>query len=161
MHPFGEWVMNGLKVRFDLGQKRLKNKKYWKQYAKNGRKAKNKLLRSTVANGPNWKRLWYFRYAGDFIIGVDGSILDANFLFKEFRQFLHNRLKLSLNISKTLITHSETESALFLGYKIYRTPSSKMPIRINKIERKSRIVPRPVLYAPISKIVENLKVKKR
>jgi group II intron reverse transcriptase/maturase len=159
MHPFDEWVMSDLKIRFDLGQKRLKNKEYWKQYAKNGRKAKNKLLRSTVANDPNWKRLWYFRYADDFIIGVDGSILDAKFLKEEIRQFLHNRLKLSLNTSKTLITHAETESALFLGYKIHRTPLSKMPIRIDKIRRKSRIVPRPVLDAPISKIVEKLKVQ--
>lgn len=159
MHPFDRWVINDLKVRFDRGQKRLKNKEYWKQYAKNGRKAKNKLLRSTVANDPNWKRLWYFRYADDFIIGVDGSKQDAIYLKEEIRQFLCNRLKLSLNTTKTFITHAETNSALFLGYKIHRTPLSKMPVRVDKKGRKSRIVPRPVLDAPISKIVEKLKDK--
>lgn len=160
MHPFDEWVENVLKKRFDKGEKRLKNKEYWKQYAKNGRLAKNKLLRSTVANDPNWKRLWYFRYADDFIIGIDGSKQDAINVREEVSQFLINRLKLSLNITKTLITHAETASAKFLGYKIHRTPLSKMPIRVDKKGRKSRIVPRPVLDAPISKIVEKLIDKK-
>jgi len=159
MHPFDEWIVNDLKVQFDKGLKRLKNKEYWKQYVKNGRKVKNKLLRSTVANDPNWKRLWYFRYADDFILGVDGSKQDAIYLKEEIRQFLYNRLKLSLNTTKTFITHAETNSALFLGYKIHRTPLSKMPIRVDKKGRKSRIVPRPVLDAPIAKIVEKLRDK--
>jgi group II intron reverse transcriptase/maturase len=156
MHPFDVWVMHDLKVRFDIGLKRMKNKEYWKQYAKNGRIAKNKLLRSTIANDPNWKRLWYFRYADDFIIGVDGSKQDAIRLKEEVRLFLHNRLKLSLNTTKTLITHAESDSALFLGFKIHGTPLSKMPVRIDKKGRKTRIVPRPVLDAPISKIVAKL-----
>lgn len=158
MHPFDRWVLNDLKVRFDRGQKRLKNKEYWKQYAKNGQKAKNKLLRPTVDTDPNWKRLWYFRYAGNFIIGVDGSKQDARYIKEEIRQFLCNWLKLSFNTTKTFITHAETNSALFLGYKIHRT-SSKMPIRVDKKGRKFRIVSRLELNAPILKIVEKLKDK--
>jgi group II intron reverse transcriptase/maturase len=160
MHPFDEWVINELKVQFDKGQKRLRNKLYWKQYyAKDGRKVKNKLLRSTVANDPNWKRLWYFRYADDFIIGVDGSKQDTILVKEKIQRFLNTRLKLSLNVTKTLITHAESNSASFLGYKIHRTPLSKMPVRVDKKGRKSRIVPRPVLDAPIAKIVEKLKAK--
>lgn len=156
MHPFDKWVMDELKVEFDRGRKRARNKEYWEQYFKNNRKAKNKLLRSTVAKDFNWKRLWYFRYADDFIIGVDGSKQDAKSLKEEIQQFLYNRLKLSLNTTKTLITHAETNSASFLGYKIHRTPLSKMPIRVDKKGRKARIVPRPVLDAPISEIVAKL-----
>lgn len=159
MHAFDEWVIKDLKVQFDKGRKRQRNKEYWKQYVKNGRVAKDKTLRSTVANDPNWKRLWYFRYADDFIIGVDGSKQDAKALKEKVRQFLDYRLKLTLNDTKTLITHAETSSASFLGYKIHRTPLSKMPIRVDKIGRKSRIVPRPVLDAPIKDIIQKLKNK--
>lgn len=156
MHPFDEWITNDLKVRFNSGLKRQKNKEYWKQYAKAGRKAVNKRLRSTVANDPNWKRLWYYRYADDFLIGVDGSKQDAIRLKDEIRKFLDSRLNQKLNDSKTLITHAETSSADFLGYRIHRTPIAKMPVRRDKIGRKVRIVPRPILDAPIKTIVKKL-----
>jgi group II intron reverse transcriptase/maturase len=156
MHPFDEWIMNDLKVRFDSGLKRQKNKEYWRQYAEAGRKAKNKHLRSTVVNDPNWKRLWYYRYADDFIIGVDGSKLDAIRLKDDIRNYLNDRLKLTLNDNKTLITHAETNSADFLGYRIHRTPLSKMPVKRCKLGRKTRIVPRPILDSPIRTIVKKL-----
>jgi len=127
MHPFDEWITNDLKVRFNSGLKGRKNKEYWKQ-------------------------LWYYRYADDFLIGVDGSKQDALRLKDEIRKFLDDRLNQKLNDSKTLITHAETSSADFLGYLIHRTPLAKTPVR----EGKVRVVPRPILDAPIKTIVKKL-----
>ena len=65
-------------------------------------------------------------------------------------------MKLTLNDNKTLITHAETNSADFLGYRIHRTPLSKMPVKRCKLGRKTRIVPRPILDSPIRTIVKKL-----
>lgn len=159
MHSFDKWVINNLKISFDQRQKCLRNKEYWKEYIINDRKVKNKLLSCTVVNDPNWKCLRYFRYADDFIIGINGSKLDAELLKDKIRQFLYNRLRLLFNTTKTFITHAETKSVLFLGYNINCTRLFKKSIRVNNNNKKSRIVQRSLLNAPISKIVEKLKAK--
>jgi len=153
MHHFDEWIINDLKVRFDSERKRQKNKDYLKLYVKAGEKAFNKYLRSKVENDPNLKCLRYFRYADEFIIGVDGSKQDAIYLKDEIRKFLGERLKFTLNESNTLITHAETSKAFFFGYQIHSIPFVKMSIRRDKIKRKSSILS---LNAPIENIIRKL-----
>jgi group II intron reverse transcriptase/maturase len=156
MHLFDEWIMNDLKVQFDTVLKRQKNEKCWRQYARAGRKTMNKPLKSTVVNDLNWKQLWYYRYADDFIIGINGSNQDAIRLKNEIQKYLDDRLKQTLTDDKTLITHAETTSADFLGYRIRRTPLSKILVKRDKLGKKTGIVPRLILDAPIKAIVKNL-----
>jgi len=160
MHPFDVWIKNHLKPYFDKGKKRKKNPEYFKQYYKDGRKVKNKNLRSVLNIDPGFRRMYYFRYADDFIIGVDGSKEDCIQLKNEIHEFLKTKLNMVLNLDKTHITNATKDSASFLGYKINKTKIRKMPIRRNKVCRLCRIVPRPVLDISIDDTVKKLAERK-
>jgi len=156
MQPFDEWITEYLKPNFDKGVKRAKNPEYFKKYRQDGRKVKDKTIRSVLTNDPDFKRLYYFRYADDFIISVDGTKEDCINLRDQIKEFLSNKINLTLNVKKTKITNAQSESAKFLGYIIHKTPMNKMPIRRDKQGRLSRVVPRPMTDAPIKEIVEKL-----
>lgn len=64
-----------------------------------------------------FKRLYYVRYADDFIIGIVGNKKEAYNIRNEIRLYLKEKLNLELNIEKTLITH-KSECKFFLGHKI-------------------------------------------
>ncbi|MEJ7636820.1 MAG: reverse transcriptase domain-containing protein [Singulisphaera sp.] len=67
---------------------------------------------------PNFRRLYYVRYADDFLLGFAGPKSEAEEIKVEIRDFLTERLRLSLSEEKTLITHATTEKARFLGYEL-------------------------------------------
>jgi group II intron reverse transcriptase/maturase len=67
---------------------------------------------------PNYRRLKYIRYADDFLLGFDGPKEDAEVIKTRLGEFLRDYLKLELSPEKTLITHTKTEKARFLGYEI-------------------------------------------
>ena len=156
MHPFDEWVEKYLIPNFNKGSKRKKNPEYFKKYYKSGLKVKDKSIRSILDIDPNWKRMYYFRYADDFVIGVDASKNDCIKLKNKINHFLQTELNMVLNLDKTKITNVQKEIAKFLGYGIHKTLMSKMPTRIDKLGRLRRIVPRPILDAPIKDIVKRL-----
>ena len=62
-----------------------------------------------------YKRLQYNRYADDFVIGVIGSKADAEKVKCDIKEFLRNKLKLTLSDEKTKVTHSG-EMVRYLGY---------------------------------------------
>jgi len=66
---------------------------------------------------PNFKRIQYNRYADDFIIGVNGSVADAEKVKEDINVFLRDTLKLTLSEEKTKITHS-AERCRYLGYDV-------------------------------------------
>lgn len=70
-------------------------------------------------NDPNFRRLWYTRYADDFLLGVIGSKSEAVDIKQKIATFLRDELKLELNDEKTLVTHARNEAAKFLGYEIH------------------------------------------
>ena len=160
MHPFDNWVEEFLLPSFKKGKKRKKNPEYFKQYYKDGRKAKNKNLKSVIDIDPNFKRFYYFRYADGFIIGVVGSKKDCTMLKEKIHDFLETELNLILNLGKTSITNATKKSASFLGYKIYKTKMRKMPIKRDKVGRMRRIVPRPILDVSIKDTVKKLTERK-
>ena len=65
----------------------------------------------------NFKRIQYNRYADDFVVGVIGSKQDAMSIKEDLRQFLSEKLKLTLSEEKTKVTHS-SEAVRYLGYDI-------------------------------------------
>lgn len=158
MNLFDEWVENYLIPYFSKGDKRKQNPEYFRKYYQSKlEKVTNKNIQSVLSINPSWKRMYYFRYADSFIIGVDGSKEDCMELKNKINAFLQNELNLVLNLKKTKITHAEKDYAKFLGYKIHKTKMSKMPLRRNKLGRLSQIVPRPIiLNAPILEIVKKL-----
>ena len=58
------------------------------------------------------------RYADDFLIGIIGSKQDAIIIKEDIKNFLCEKLALTLSDEKTLITHAEN-AAKFLGYEIF------------------------------------------
>ncbi len=70
-------------------------------------------------NDPNFRRLWYTRYADDFLLGVIGSKSEALDIKQKIATFLRDELKLELSDEKTLVTHARDEAAKFLGYEIH------------------------------------------
>ena len=76
-------------------------------------------LPSRDPNDPNFRRLWYTRYADDFLLGIVGSKSEAVEIKQKIATFLGDELKLQLSEEKTLITHARYEAAQFLGYEIH------------------------------------------
>ena len=73
-----------------------------------------------------YKKIQYSRYADDFVIGVIGSKKDAEKIKMDVKNFLKNKLHLSLSEEKTKITHA-TKAVKFLGYdfKVMHSKSMK------------------------------------
>lgn len=75
-------------------------------------------LPSKVENDPDFRRLYYVRYADDFLLGFIGPKSEAEEIKQQLRDFLRDELKLELSEKKTLITHARSEAASFLGYEV-------------------------------------------
>jgi group II intron reverse transcriptase/maturase len=69
-------------------------------------------------NDPNFRRLWYCRYADDWLLGFSGPREEAEQIKTQLAEFLIDQLKLELSQEKTLITNARTKAARFLGYEI-------------------------------------------
>jgi hypothetical protein len=76
-------------------------------------------LPSRDPHDPNFRRLWYCRYADDWLLGCVGTKAEAEDLKRQLTNFLQKELGLELNQEKTLITHAQTEAAHFLGYEVH------------------------------------------
>ncbi|MBU0510795.1 MAG: hypothetical protein KJ638_03720 [Chloroflexi bacterium] len=68
---------------------------------------------------PDYRRMYYVRYADDFLVGIIGSKADAVAMKTWLAEFLHDVLKLELSGEKTLITNAK-ERVRFLGYEIVK-----------------------------------------
>ncbi len=126
-----KFVEQTLLPEYTRGQRRRKNPMYntlWKRAVyrrKQGRVDEAKGLRKQLqrlpsqdTHDPNYRRLFYVRYADDFLLGFAGPKAEAEEIKDKLKTFLHERLKLQLSEQKTLITHASTEAARFLGYQI-------------------------------------------
>lgn len=80
-------------------------------------KALTAKLLSTPAKLHDDKKLKYVRYADDFLIAVNGSKEDCEWIKAKLTDFIHGELNMELSQEKTLITHSNSP-ARFLGYDI-------------------------------------------
>jgi group II intron reverse transcriptase/maturase len=85
---------------------------------------------STI-QGPGY-RVYYVRYADDFLIGINGSYRMAEKFKTEIQIFLLEKLKLNLNLKKTKITRSD-KGVYFLGARLKRHTS-----RTNDQKRRSQ-----------------------
>jgi group II intron reverse transcriptase/maturase len=76
-------------------------------------------LPSRDPQDPNFRRLWYVRYADDFLLGRSGSKCEAVAIKQRLTAFLRDALPLELNADKTLVTHAHDDRATFLGYEVH------------------------------------------
>jgi len=109
-------------------------------------------------------RIYYVRYADDFLIGINGNEVIAKTVKLKIENFLKDKLNLSLNVSKTKITSAITNRAYFLGAFIRAMTSrtNDQPNRKNSMTKLNRTVRARVpqgyirCFAPIENIVKKL-----
>lgn len=106
---------------------------------------------STDTKDPNFRRLYYTRYADDWIVGFAGPHCEAKEIRELIRSFLAE-LGLELNLEKTTIT-SGSEGCIFLGTKIHVPLNEE---RFKKAKYKSRANLGVRLNAPIKRVIEKL-----
>jgi len=109
----------------------------------------------------DYRRLFYVRYADDFLIGITGSQREAVDVLDRVRSFLSEELKISLKESKTHIVHFKKQAIFFLGTTIYGISRTEKPIRTVKhsgwsTSIKVRVTPRVGLHAPIKILLDKL-----
>lgn len=106
-------------------------------------------------------RLYYARYADDWVIGVRGSKAFAEEIKAKATHFLSSQLKIQVNEDKTCITSMTRGKAHFLGVDIFRRNDKFMNLQsvvandqLGLQSRKSNN--RIVMYAPIDKLTNKL-----
>lgn len=75
-------------------------------------------LPSRIHADPNFRRMYYVRYAEDWIVAIRGPRSDVEKLLLDIKEFLKQELELELSLAKTRITKPTCEAALFLGTEI-------------------------------------------
>lgn len=80
------------------------------------KQARKELLK-TPCKSQTDKVIKYIRYADDFLIGVNGTKEEAEWVKQQLASFISTTLKMELSQEKTLITHSNSY-ARFLGYDV-------------------------------------------
>lgn len=112
-------------------------------------------MKSTIPN-PAVTKVYYVRYADDWLIGVYGSAKYTIELKNSLSKWLAENLKLELSQEKTFLTKAATSYAKFLGVYISRLSSSKNQMKnyrskFNHFVRISSTA--TILTAPIKELI--------
>ncbi len=138
LHEFDVW----LEAKY-LNRKVRKDRWAWNFGIQQGRPI-------TVRENRQWKpAIAYCRYADDFVVIVKGTKAHAMEIREECRAFLEDRLKLTLNMEKTHITHVD-DGFVFLGHRIIRKRGSNGRMSV------VTTIPREKAKAFVRKLTETL-----
>lgn len=171
LHELDRFVEEDLRSEYSIGKERKVNLEYRKlRYRikrETDKKKKKKLINQCLKipskdfYDANFKRLYYIRYADDWIILLAGSYEDAvTIRSKAFDKL--RRLGLTLNLDKIRITSLRKDKCRFLGVDFFIRKNTKKyfkPIRLVKknIIIRQRFAPRINLHAPIIELLIKLK----
>lgn len=149
LHELDIFIKN-LKLNFDKGIEKKKNKLYRKLDVKEARK---RMIISRDQMDDSFKRLNFVRYVDDFIIGIDGSLNDAKEIGNKVTEFLKNIL--FFEIKRYTIKNFCKEGDKFLGFIIlgWKTKSRKL---IDTKKGKQLAFHRPKILIPIEEILDKL-----
>lgn len=111
-------------------------------------------LKSRLPDDPTFRRMYYVRYADDWILGIRGPRSDAVNTLQTLRKMLEYDLKLSLSVVKSKITNPRREPALFLGTLI--SISKHVSSTMGKNHQRLRVVSQIRMLAPLDKIFNKL-----
>jgi len=117
LNEFDQWLENKY-----LSNKARRDRGYWNNSIKRQRPI-------ALAESRQWlPAVAYCRYADDFVIVVKGNKVHAEIIREECRALLEDKLKLTLNMEKTHITHVN-DGFVFLGHRIIRKRGPRGTIR--------------------------------
>lgn len=110
----------------------------------------------------NESRIWYVRYADDWVIGLVGDKELAKKLKDLCKAYLKEKLELELSEEKTKITNVTINDVRFLGVDIRRNVSEESKIVYRTVKGrtiKSRIsYSRLYFYVPVQTILDKLTI---
>lgn len=112
------------------------------------------LIPSRIHADPNFRRMYYVRYADDWIVAIRGPRSDAVQLLYDVKDFLKQELELDLSMEKTKITDPTETPALFLGTEI--TISNHVYSARGKHGQHLRVPSQIRLIAPLNRIYKKL-----
>jgi group II intron reverse transcriptase/maturase len=114
---------------------------------------RRKSIPSVNLHDQSYRRLWYLRYADDFLVGVIGSKQEADEIIDRVRKFLQESLHLKLSENKTGIRHAK-EGTRFLGYdvRIYSGDRIVKTFMCGRHTTKRSIAEQINLYVPEEKV---------
>lgn len=131
MHELDVFIEDQLIPQYMCGKRRAVNLEYHR-YHYRIKQARNqgdnnlahqleqerRQLPSQDPSDPDFRRLWYIRYADDFLLGFIGPKTEVQQVKEAIGVFLSANLHLQMSQEKTLVTHARTQHARFLGYAI-------------------------------------------
>lgn len=122
-HKLDETDLDMVKVYPELKDviRRIKHKKW----VNSGKSIKD------LSNNSNFNRLYYVRYADDFLLGFVGTHKEAKIIKEEAENFLQKQLSLTCNMDKSKVLHS-SNTIKYLGTLISWLP--KRIIKENTID---------------------------
>ena len=151
LNKFDQYVETMLIPRYTRGKKRHNNPEYKRlmyqaeKCFKRGKTLQGQQFRKAAqqlpsydTQDPTYRRLRYCRYADDFALGFSGPKEEAEEIKRQLATFLREDLKLSLSEEKTLITHTRSDAATFLGYEvtILQNDTKRTRVRRGKTQRR-------------------------
>jgi group II intron reverse transcriptase/maturase len=180
LHEFDLWVRS-LQTRLNKGKSRRDPNPAWRALTRRRlyilkqtggvETQETKLLRDQADKlpsvnpvDPNFCRVYYVRYADDWLIGISGNKALALDIKSKADAFLKETLKLSLSDEKTLITHATTEVAKFLGFRLSVSDGSREGTRRMAVHNGHRVsIRRTVsskvrIAAPTGELLDRLKL---
>lgn len=160
LHDF-DTAIQKLVNNFEISKRKRSNPDYTEMIRKIGVNRELNIYPG-MKDDQNFKRMKYVRYADDFLVSIVGSKKDCVIIRKLISNILETDFKLNHNLDKTKIFHAVTDGAYFLGHKIRISDINKHKTKyLHKDGRKilARVVSRPMLDAPIDKIVGKLAEK--
>lgn len=121
-------------------------------------KTKLRKTPSVIKDDSTATRVYYNRYADDWVVGISGSLNFAKSIKEKIKEFLNKNLKLVLSEEKTKISHLESEKVKYLGFLI-----SKRKRRYTESQKSTvnNVLKRPlyaslIIEAPIDTLVKKL-----
>jgi hypothetical protein len=113
-------------------------------------------LPSGKSNDPQFRRIWYIRYADDFLLGFIGTRAEAETIKKEIGNFLQS-IKLAMSEEKTFITHALTQKARFLNYEINLMNSNEKIGTVN--QHRQRIINQELWFSVPKDVINRWKAR--
>lgn len=171
LHELDLFVEEDLRSKYSIGKQRKANLEYRKlRYRikhetdqKKKKKLINKCLKVSSKDfyDANFKRLYYIRYAGDWIILLAGSYKDAVTIRNKVSEKLQ-RLGLTLNFDKTQITSLRNGRCRLLDVDFFIQKNTNNHFKPTRLVKKNttiqqRFAPRIILHAPILELLIKLK----
>lgn len=129
LNQLDKFVKNELLPKYNRGKGRPTNREYARveREARKARRQGNQKLAEQLGkmqrrirskeDADSYRRLFYVRYADDFLFCFIGTKQEASEIKTAIGNFLKT-IKLMMSEEKTLITHAATEKARFLGYEL-------------------------------------------